>query len=98
MASTPSKLSVMHPVAALEGAGIEADIAPRPTSLDGLKVGLIWNRKRGGDAILEQVGTMLRDRFSDVRLTTYEGSIPTPSDMLDRAAEECDVVVGSSSD
>ncbi len=93
-----SNLIVMHPVAALEGAGIVTDIAPRPTSLEGLKVGLIWNRKRGGDAILEQVGTMLNDRFQGVTLTTYQGSIPTPSDMLDKAAEECDVVVGSSSD
>lgn len=91
-------LTVLHPVAALEGAGIETEIATRPTSLDGLKIGLIWNRKRGGDAILEQVGMMLNDRFSGVDLTTYQGSIPTPADMLDRAAEECDVVVGSSSD
>ncbi|MBT3941916.1 MAG: hypothetical protein HOC77_03715 [Chloroflexi bacterium] len=91
-------LTVMHPVAALEGAGIETEIAPRPTTLDGLRVGLIWNRKRGGDAILEQVGTMLTNRFSDVKLNIYQGSIPTPSDMLDQAAEECDVVVGSSSD
>lgn len=92
------RLKVMHPVAALEGAGIETDIAPRPTTLDGLRVGLVWNRKRGGDAILEQVGTMLRDRFAGLELTTYQGSIPTPSDMLDQVGEECDVVVGSSSD
>ncbi|MDA1256741.1 MAG: hypothetical protein O3C10_02695 [Chloroflexi bacterium] len=92
------RLKVMHPVAALEGAGIETDIAPRPSTLDGLRVGLVWNRKRGGDAILKQVGSMLTDRYEDVTLTTYQGSIPTPSDMLDQVAEECDVVVGSSSD
>lgn len=94
----PYQLTVMHPVAALEGAGIETDIAPRPSTLDGLRVGLVWNRKRGGDAILEQVGTMLQDRFADIKLTTYQGSIPTPAEMLDRVGEECDVVVGSSSD
>ena len=92
------QLTVMNPVAALQGAGIETEIAARPTTLDGLRVGLVWNRKRGGDAILDQVGTMLSDRFSGVELASYLGSIPTPSDMLDRAAEECDVVVGSSSD
>ena len=92
------RLEVMHPVAALEGAGIETDIAPRPTTLDGLRVGLVWNRKRGGDTVLERVGTMLQERFTDLTLTTYQGSIPTPSEMLDRVGEECDVVVGSSSD
>ncbi|MCH8816943.1 MAG: hypothetical protein IIC92_04340 [Chloroflexi bacterium] len=48
-------------------------------------MGLVRNRKRGGDATLE--------RFADIKLTTHQGSIPTPSETLDPLAEGCDVVV-----
>ena len=36
---------------------------------------------------------MLREGFADIKLTTYRGSIPTPSETLDPLAEGCDVVV-----
>ena len=92
------RLKAMRPVAALGCAGIETGIAPRPVTLDGLCVGLVRNRKRGGDATLGQVGTMLRERFADKKRTTHQGRIPTPSRTLDPLAEGCDVVVGYSSD
>ena len=92
------RLKTMRPIAALEGAGIETGIAPRPVTLDGLRVGLVRNWKRGGGATLEQVGAMLRERFADIKLATHQGSVPTPSETLDPLAEGWDVVVGYSSD
>ena len=37
-------------------------------------------------------------QYKNVSLTMYEGGIPAPAAVLDKAAEESDVVVGSSSD
>ena len=92
------ELEVLNPVAALHAAEVRTEIAPRPASLDGKKVGLIWNRKRGGDAVLERVGELLEQRFQRTEARIYVGGIPTPQAVLDRAIEECDVFVGSSSD
>ena len=92
------KLEVQNPVAALQGTDARFDVAPRPDSLDGLKIGLIWNRKRGGDGVLKRVGEMLEARYEGAEARMYHGGIPTPMDVLDKAIEECDVFVGSTSD
>ncbi len=92
------KLVTLNPVAQMQQPAVQMDIAPRPSSLDGLKVGLVWNRKRGGDAVLARVAEELESRYSNVETQIYEGGIPAPAAVLDKAAEECDVIVGSSSD
>lgn len=91
-------LETLNPVAEMQQQAVQTDIAPRPTSLDGLKLGLVWNRKRGGDAVLTRVGEELSSRYKNVSVKLYEGGIPSAAAVLDQAAEESDVVVGSSSD
>ena len=93
-----SDLRVLNPVSELRGPAQTTDPAIRPNSLDGLKVGLVWNRKRGGDAVLNRVGTKLKEKYKHIDVTLYEGGIPTPTAVLDKVAKECDVAVGSSSD
>jgi hypothetical protein len=92
------KLVTLNPVAEMQLLAVQTDIAPRPKSLDGLKIGLVWNRKRGGDAVLTRVGEELSKQYKNVSVKLYEGGIPAPTAVLDQAAEESDVVVGSSSD
>ena len=92
------KLVTLNPVSETKQLAVQTDIAPRPKSLDGLKIGLVWNRKRGGDAVLTRVGEELSKQYKDVSVTLYAGGIPAPVTVLDLAAEESDVVVGSSSD
>ena len=92
------KLVTLNPVAEMQLLAVQTDIAPRPKSLDGLKIGLVWNRKRGGDAGLTRVGEELSKQYKNVSVTLYAGGIPAPAAVLDQAAEESDVVVGSSSD
>ncbi len=92
------KLVTLNPVADMQPPAGQTDIAPRPSTLDGLKVGLVWNRKRGGDAVLGRVAEELSSRYSNIETRFYDGSIPSPAALLDRAAEECDVIVGTSSD
>ena len=93
-----AKLTTLNPVAKTQQTTVQMDIAARPKTLDGLKVGLIWNRKRGGDAVLKRVGEELSKRYKNVSAKLYEGGIPAPSVVLDTAAAESDVIVGSSSD
>ncbi len=93
-----AKLVTLNPVAEMELQGVQTDIAPRPASLDGLKLGLVWNRKRGGDAVLNRVGEELTKRYKNISVKLYEGGIPSPAAVLDQAADESDIVVGSSSD
>lgn len=93
-----AKLVTLNPVAEMQQVKVQTDIAPRPTSLDGLRLGLVWNRKRGGDAVLSRVGEELSRRYKNVSVKMYEGGIPSPAAVLEKAAEESDVVVGSSSD
>lgn len=92
------KLVTLNPVAEMQLLAVQTDIATRPKSLDGLKIGLVWNRKRGGDAVLTRVGEELSKQYKNVSVTLYAGGIPAPAAVLDQAAEESDVVVGSSSD
>jgi len=93
-----AKLVTLNPVAEMQQQAVQTEIAPRPTSLDGLRLGLVWNRKRGGDAVLTRVGEDLGKRYKNLQVKLYEGGIPSPAAVLDQAAEESDVVVGSSSD
>jgi hypothetical protein len=93
-----AKLITLNPVAELQENEVQMDIAPRPRSLDGLKLGLVWNRKRGGDAVLNRVGEELSKRYQNISVKLYEGGIPAPESVLDQVAAESDVVVGSSSD
>jgi hypothetical protein len=93
-----AKLVTLNPVAELQESALQMDIAPRPESLDGLRLGLVWNRKRGGDAVLKRVGEELSRRYKNISVKVYEGGIPAPAALLDRVAEESDAVVGSSSD
>jgi len=37
--------------------------AKRPTNLEGKVMGIVWNGKPGGDALLERIGELLTERF-----------------------------------
>ena len=91
-------LEVLSPVAASEADGNLAAPAPRPTTLDGRVVGLIWNKKRGGLEALARAGELLQHHFSGVTLRTYEGSQPCRPEILQTALSECDVFIGSTGD
>ena len=60
-----AKLQVVNPVASRQSAEVTTEPAARPASLDGKQVGLIWNRKYGGNAVLKRVGEMLQERYSE---------------------------------
>ncbi|NEE04790.1 UGSC family (seleno)protein [Phytoactinopolyspora halotolerans] len=74
----------------------DGTLAPRPTSLRGLTVGLLDNTKVNATPLLRGIADDLVDRFGagDTRLYTkdYFGT-PVKDELLRQIAAECDVVV-----
>ncbi len=92
-------LEVLNPVAEQRGALAPLTINPRPSSLDNLRVGLLWSGTHGGDVALQRAGEMIQERFDSVEVTFYTGgNYPAPPPIVKQAAEECDVVIGATAD
>lgn len=96
-----TQLEVLNPVAEAE----ERIVTPatRPKDLSGKRVGLYWNIKSGGDAALDRVEALLKERFSGIKTSRHMGSVGfmmrhlTPGD-AERIAQTCDLVVGTTND
>ena len=91
-------LEVLNPVATVEGDIKKSAAAARPRTLNGLTLGLLWNAKRGGETALVHAASLLQKRYRDLKVIRYDGSLPCPPAMVKRAAQECDVVIGSTAD
>jgi len=91
-------LEVLSPIGQNEGETKTSTAARRPHSLDGLTLGLIWNSKRGGDIALDKAGELIRDKFKNVNVVRYDGTMPCEKKLLEKAKQECDVFIGSTAD
>ena len=91
-------LEVLNPVATVQGELKRSPAAPRPRTLDGLTLGLLWNGKRGGEVALMHAAQLLQGRYQNLKTIRYDGSMPCPPAMVQRAHQECDVVIGSTAD
>ena len=92
-------LEVLNPVARQRGIESALKANPRPASLDGKTVGLLWSGTHGGDVALKRAGKMLQEKYSDVAVNFYTGgNYPAPPEVVKQAAEECDVVIGATAD
>ncbi len=94
-----AELTVLNPVAQLASElGALPSAAQRPSTLEGRRVGLYWNRKPGGNFALERVGDLLQDRYPDVETHFYHGRRPISEDLIGDIKSSCDVVVGATAD
>ncbi len=91
-------LSVLNPVAQQRGVISARSINSRPSSLDGLKVGLLWSGTAMGDVALGRIEEMLHQRADTVKTKLYRGGLPAPEEILERVAAESDVVIGATAD
>ena len=91
-------LEVLNPVARSEGEIKVSGAARRPRSLDGLTLGLLWNSKRGGEVALVKAGELIRNKYKNVKVIRYDGTMPCEKALMERARQECDVFIGSSAD
>ena len=92
------KIVVLNPVAEMPSAAQRVNPAPRPSTLDGKRVGLYWNFKPGGDYVLERVGEEIKKRFTVGSIKMYPSPRPVPDHILHAVKNECDVVVGATAD
>ncbi len=76
--------------------------APRLSDLNGKAIGVYWNMKTRGDAVSRRAGENLSNRFRDVQIRYYSGSLGGRGVMSEedavRIAKECDAVVGVAAD
>ena len=92
-------LEILNPVAQLASQlGVPPPVPERPSSLQGLRLGLYWNRKPGGNYALERVAERLQERFPGMETHFYNARRPIPEDMIRDIGSECDVVVGATAD
>jgi hypothetical protein len=94
VATVSEGLTVLDPTS--EPVVEQRERAPRPRSLEGLRVGFVDNSKRNSDKVLLFLDEMLRERYGIG--TTLHRRKPTasrtlPPEMLEELARECDVVV-----
>jgi hypothetical protein len=92
-------LEVKNPVAQQRGVINSIPTNPRPESLDGLTVGLLWSGTHGGDIALNTAGRLIQERFKDVTIKFYNGNnYPAPDHIRQQCIDESDVVIGATAD
>ena len=99
MAVTTDVVTVLHPAA--EDVAEPQRLAPRLSSLQGMTVGLIDNHKRNANIYLEALGHLLQERYGVSQVVTYRKisqSLPTPAEVLDQLAGECDAIIHAVAD
>ena len=92
-----AQLEVLNPVAEIHAQKM-AKLAPRPRSLEGKTVGLVWNSGPNGDIALKRAGEVIQARAKNVSVEFYSGTRPLRSDLLEKARQECDVFIGLTAD
>jgi hypothetical protein len=99
MGITTEVITVLHPAA--EDVAETHCLAPRLSSMQGMTVGLIDNHKRNANVYLEALGRLLEDQYGVARVVTYRKisqSLPTPNEVLDQLASECDAIIHAVAD
>jgi len=80
---------------------VQASMAPRPSTLNGLTVGLLANGKRNADRLLDHVAGLLAERYQLNELVTWDkgnSSRPCPDELMREIVERCDVVLTATGD
>lgn len=82
------------------------NFVPRIDTLDGKKVGLLWNGKPNGDFFLDRVAELLKERFSGVEVVKFWEVDPRGTahpdkksdEALDFIARSADIVIAGQGD
>lgn len=75
--------------------------AERPARLDGLRVGLLDNTKAPVDRMLDYLAVRLRELVPDVtifRIAKKHPSLPAEREVIEKVAENADVVINALGD
>ena len=88
-------LEVLRPTGLDVTVGKSLD-AHRVETLDDKRIGLVWNNKDYGDKLLDQVHTLLSERFPSAKFSRWrlkECCVRPPEGELEKIAKEVDAVV-----
>jgi len=104
--SVTARLTIVNPIALPEGDSPHAvafPLAPRPASLDGLRIGLFWNGKNQGDVALARTQDALTKLYEGATFQSYLGDKGgltryASEPLKQRIFAECDVLVGTTAD
>jgi hypothetical protein len=84
-----------------EASGRRINYAPRPKSLQGLRIGLVDNTKHNSDALLLRIAALLEKEHGAtshvIRKKRSAGAAPSP-EMIEEYKAHCDVVVAGIGD
>ena len=92
-------LVVLDPTIAATGEKFR--LANRLNTLEGAVVGLLWNRKRSGDALLEEIGEILASDYgvrSTVIVEKHSSSRLAQPDLFKKLDESCDAAISGIGD
>lgn len=93
------RLTLVHPGA--EDVHDAFTLAPRLASLQGIRIGLIDNRKRNSDIFFDKLKQLLREQHgvSDFQYYTKDSaSVPTPDDVMEDMTRNCQAVIHAVAD
>lgn len=80
---------------------VQASMAPRPSTLNGLTVGLLANGKRNAGRLLDHVAGLLAERYQLKEVVNWDkgnSSRPCPDELMREIVERCDVVLTATGD
>ena len=82
-----------------------AKLTPRLTTLEGKKVGFLWNGKHNGDFFMERIEELLHERVKDIETVRIWEAVPGSNRIGLRESDhqaikelDFDLVIGSSAD
>ncbi|MFC1861633.1 hypothetical protein ACFLYL_05130 [Chloroflexota bacterium] len=91
------QLKVLNPAGKVKKIG-EKTLAHRPATLDGKRVGLVYNKKIGGDVLLARTAELLQERFKDVEVNWFSRvcCVAPPEGYIESTIKGSDVAVAAS--
>ncbi len=83
-----------------------SDIASRVSTLEGRRIGLLWNGKPNGDIFLDRIAEILEKKYKDIEIVKFWKVDPGHTafsnkyseETLDRIANSADIVIASQGD
>ena len=79
----------------------ELKMAPRPGSLEGKVLGILWNNKSNGDILLKRFSELINERFHLAHVIMRKkplSSSAATEDILNELSSKCDLVITATGD